>query len=682
MILVQKAQELAGEVRALGGALLAAYEKGDAEYLSTMRVMHERQLLNLALDIRQFQWRESDWQVQALQKTKEIAQTRLHYYKTLIANDLISGEVQYEPLTILSSTVRAAGNIAVAIGQFMNMTPDPFVGFPSNFIKLPPGQKLSNISSASGTIANTVAEILSTAASLGLTNAGWDRREDEWQHQVDVLTVEIEQIERQILAAERRRDIALRELNNHQRQIENTAEVHDFLRDKFTNHALFLWMQKETAALYYQMYELALHTARQAQRAFNYERGHTTRSFIPSELWDNLHEGLLAGERLHLGIKQMDKAYYDENCREYELTKHISLRLHMPEAFLQLKLTGYCEVEIPEWMFDLDYPGHYLRRIKNVTLTIPCVVGPYTGVHCRLTLLSSSTRVDPRLNTPPSTCCSDGKISNGYEALPDDPRIVKQYAATEAIATSTGQRDGGLFELNFRDERYLPFEFAGAVSRWRIELPPENNHFELDTISDLIMHLSYTTREGGDILRCAANEVAQRYLPGNGVRLFDMKQELPDAWHLFSEEGGLHKKVRVKLSQSMFPFLSGHRNVSINQIGLLIEAPGANPSTHQVVKFVLNDGHNYLKGKWDICDMEDIVCIASKDWPCMYHGVLDVQLGPLCTDETLNLGTLIFPCELGLVVRAFLLCDYLDTSPRECMLGKEKMEKLGTCPQC
>ena len=35
-----------------------------------------------------------------------------------------------------------------------------------------------------------------------------------------MLGIEIEQIERQILGAERRRDIALRELNNHQRQIE------------------------------------------------------------------------------------------------------------------------------------------------------------------------------------------------------------------------------------------------------------------------------------------------------------------------------------------------------------------------------------------------------------------------------------------------------------------------------
>lgn len=682
LVLVGKAQELAGEVRALGGALLAAYEKGDAEYLSTMRVMHERQLLNLALDIRQFQWREADWQVQALQKTKEIAQTRLHYYKTLITNGLISGEVQYEPLTISSSTVRTAGNVVVAIGQFMNLIPDPHVGFPCNFVKLPPGEKLSNIFSASGTIANTVAEIISTAASLGLTKSGWDRREDEWQHQVDVLTVEIEQIERQILAAERRRDIALRELNSHQRQIENAAEVHDFLRDKFTSHTLYLWMQRETAALYYQMYELAWHTARQAQRAFNYERGHTARNFIPSELWDNLHEGLLAGERLQLAVRQMEKAYYDENCREYELIKHISLRLHIPEAFLQLKLTGYCEIDIPEWMFDLDYPGHYMRRIKNVTLTIPCVVGPYTGVHCRLTLLSSSTRVDPRLNTPPTVCCPEGKMGNGYEALPDDPRIVKQYAATEAIATSTGQRDGGLFELNFRDERYLPFEFAGAVSRWRIELPPENNRFDLDTMSDVIMHLSYMTREGGDILRQAANDVAQKYLPGAGVRLFDLRQELPEAWHLFSEDGGSPRQVRLKLSQNMFPFLPGHRNVSINRIGILVEAPGANPSAHRVIKFVVNDGNKYLKGEWDDCDMQDIYCIASAEWPCLYHGVLDVKLGPLCADEVRDLGTFIFSCDTGTVLRAFLFCGYSATPPRECKLSEGTEKRMGMCAPC
>lgn len=302
--------------------------------------------------------------------------------------------------------------------------------FPTTLNRLPLGTKLAEIFSTVARISNSWGGSATTTGGLRLTQGGWARREEEWLHQVEVLGVEVEQIERQILAAERRRAVALRELNNHQRQIEHAAEVHDFLRDKFTNHALYLWLQQETAALYTQMYELALHTARQAQRAFNYERGHIARNFLPAELWDNLHEGLLAGERLQLAVRRMEKSYLDMNIRDYELTKHISLRLHFPRAFLQLLATGRCEIEIPEWMFDLDYPGHYLRRIKNVTLTIPAVVGPYTGVHSRLTLLSSTTRVDPRLSDL-KACCNDGELNNGYQALPDDPRIVKQYAATE-----------------------------------------------------------------------------------------------------------------------------------------------------------------------------------------------------------------------------------------------------------
>jgi len=156
------------------------------------------------------------------------------------------------------------------------------------------------------------------------------------------------------------------------------------------------------------------------------------------------------------------------------------------------------------------YPGMYMRRIKNITLTIPCVTGPFNGVHCRLTLLSSMTRIDPRLSPPPHRCCCDRRHLSEYELCPCDPRAIRQYAAREAIATSSGKNDSGLFELNFHDERYLPFEYLGAVCRVRIELPPENNYFDLETVSDLILRFSHTAREGGDPLRRAANETADR----------------------------------------------------------------------------------------------------------------------------------------------------------------------------
>jgi hypothetical protein len=246
-------------------------------------------------------------------------------------------------------------------------------------------------------------------------------------------------------------------------------------------------------------------------------------------------------------------------------------------------------------MFDLDYPGQYMRRIKNVTLTIPCVSGPYNEVHCRLTLLRSATRVDPLLSPPAARCCHCRHKGNAYQACPHDPRIVWEYGATEAISTSTGQNDAGLFEVNFRDDRYLPFEFRGAISRWRIDLPHENNYFDMDTLSDLIVHLNYTSREGGERLRHAAREAAGRKLPGEGWCLFDFRHDFADAWELFrrnwhdrnehrdhEHREHDHDKRRdhehhehderclaLHFRRSMFPFVPGHRELYIEKLALL-----------------------------------------------------------------------------------------------------------------
>jgi Tc toxin complex TcA C-terminal TcB-binding domain len=90
-------------------------------------------------------------------------------------------------------------------------------------------------------------------------------------------------------------------------------------------------------------------------------------------------------------------AYHDNNKRELELVRHVSLRQLDPVALLTLRITGSCSVTIPEWLYDRDCPGHYMRRIKTVALSIPSVVGPYTGVNCTVTLQSSTLRVSPLL---------------------------------------------------------------------------------------------------------------------------------------------------------------------------------------------------------------------------------------------------------------------------------------------
>lgn len=690
MFLIQKAQQFASKVQELGASLLAAYEKGDAEYLASLRAGHDSELLTLGLEAKKDQWRDADWQVEALQETKAISQANLTYYNGLIAAGLISDETGYQDLTIASTVLRTLANVSEGLAQGAGATPNMFTGIagfggtPLEYFQIPGvGDPLARIFAAGARIMNDLAEISTSTAGLALTEAGWQRRLDEWTHQSQILTIEIQQVERQILGAQRRRDQMLQELNSHRRQIEQASEVQNFLRDKFTAHDLYLFLQKETMALYYKTYDLALYATRQAQHAFNLERGHTTRHFIPECAWDNLHDGLMAGERLSVALRHMEKAYLDENVREYELTKHLSLRLHFPKEFLRLRATGRCEFEIPEWMFDLDFPGQYMRRIKNVTLTIPCVTGPYTGVHCRMTLISSMTRIDPRQSAPAHDCCCapepcgcecgrDERFAREYDACPDDPRIVRHYAAREAIATSTGQNDSGLFELNFNDERYLPFEYMGAVSRWRIELPPENNYFELHTISDAIIRLNYTAREGGELLRHAANESAQRHLPGDGWCYFDVRHEFPGAWQLFRDSGKSkeHARLALRLERKQFPLIPGAHEIEIDRMVILFAHEGCRcpepegcpcpkpgkPSCRTIEFSHGEERHGKERNK-DIDCRLTISCYALDEWPDLYCGVSDSGVGPLGQNSNGDMK-LFFPRDLAEVSNVFLLCHY------------------------
>jgi hypothetical protein len=682
--LVQKAQEYAAWTQELGATLLAAFEKGDAEYLASLHAQNERELLGLMIDAKKDQWREADWQVEALQKTKAVAQTNLSYFTTLIQNGPIGDEIGYEVTVGVSTGLRAASNIIEASGEAANGVGNYFDGIagfggsPLSYWQLPIGQPLGSAFAGAARIMNSLADAAASVSGLLLTQAGWQRRNDDWVHQTQTLAIDIQQIERQILGAQRRRDQMLVELNAHQRQIEQAAEVQDFLRDKFSTHDLYLHLQRETAALYYQAYDLALHACRQAERAFNIERGHTSRRFIPSCTWDSAYDGLLAGEQLSVAVRRMEKAYFDANERKYELIKHISLRLQTPLAFLRLKLTGECEIEIPEWMFDMDFPGHYMREICSVSMTSPCVIGPFTSLNCTLTLLDSMTRVSPVLagevrgcccKTRPC-CCGAEDGAPGYALQADDPRAVRIFGARDAIATSSGQNDSGMFELSFNDPRYLPFEYMGAVSRWRIELPPENNYFDLNSLTDTVLHINYTAREGGEALRRAARTATRRKAPGDGWALFDARHDFPTAWQLFrrserrDDDGG---RLSVWLRRDLFPFLPGNPAILVNKVVLVFETEeqrdrtcpeqGACPCPERHIRASYRIGSEVRGEDRGHCD-KFFTCTSDIDCDGLYKGVLDVDFGRFERDPCERELELEFPAGTGEILRVYLLCHY------------------------
>jgi hypothetical protein len=416
--------------------------------------------------------------------------------------------------------------------------------------------------------------------------------------------------------------------------------------------------------------------------------------------FDSLHEALLSGEKLQLALQRMESEYTTCDRREYELTKHISLAREFPLQFLLLKITGRCEIEIPEWMFHLDYPGHYMRRIKNVSLTIPCVTGPYTGVHCRLTLLTSRTRVDPCLPCPVTHCCDDKphhacgcrhEPSEHYAACCGDQRIAVHYGAREAIATSSGRSDAGLFELNFHDERYLPFERQGAASCWRIEMPPENNYFDMDSLADVVLQMNYTAREGGDALREAARAHAREKLPGNGWILIDVRKDFPDAWELFhrrrngngrDRDEECERGMSLRIDRKLFPFLPGDPVLMVEKLGVLFETAERHdeecPDIHECpcaqpdvpASHLVEVTVDHADDDRDDYDEVELECAASANWPRLYHGVGEAKVGPIGRRHRPHKLVLTFNRGVRLE-RLFLLCRYEVVEPCCCETMRE-----------
>ncbi|KAL2840080.1 hypothetical protein BJY01DRAFT_250208 [Aspergillus pseudoustus] len=201
------------------------------------------------------------------------------YFQNLIDKGLNPNEERYVRETKLANTFRFSSSSSDLIARFNSIVPDfwfgvaGLAGTPLSFQQAPVGNKLATIFSTVARILNTLADLHNGRAGLSVTEAGWDRREEEWRHTVKITGIEIEQIKRQILSAGRRCAVNLRELNNHQRQIEQSRDVADFIRDKFTKQDLYLFLQTETSRLYHQDHQLAVTAVRDALYTFIYERG-------------------------------------------------------------------------------------------------------------------------------------------------------------------------------------------------------------------------------------------------------------------------------------------------------------------------------------------------------------------------------------------------------------------------
>ena len=619
-LLVAKAEEICQEVKSLGANLLAALEKQDNESLALLRAQNENTILGLAEMVKYAQWQDAQKVTQNLQLALAGATQRYSYYQKLLGRtdaQIQSSIPQLDPLDLgslqsLSFTQTAATSepvmamdpitpdisqnpTAVSDGAVVTLTKNEVteltnmqaaqtsttsaqsnegtaasLGFIPDFaINVQPmGVGVSTtmggtyaskfpLSSARGDHAN--AETSTYQATQSGKIGSYSRRELDWTFQGNNAKSEINALIKQIRGAQIREAIAQKEYTNHQVQMANAQQIVDFLSGnqiggsvpiKETTVGFYTWMKREVKALYANSFQLAYEVAKKAERALQNELGDSSQTFIQYSYLDGI-EGLLAGEKLLFDVKTMEMAYHDLNQREYEMTKHVSLLQVDPLALVQLRATGTCTFTMPEELFDLDGPGHYFRRIKSVALTLPCVAGPYTSVNCTVTLQKSTIR-------------TTAALGGGYARQgSDDSRFEDYYGTVQSIVTSSGQTDSGLFETNMHEDRYLPFEALGvAGSQWQLTLPADVRQFDFDTITDAVVHVRYTAREGGDQLKTAAISNLQTLINKaqtvGSVCLFSVRHDFPSQWAKFQSTtisaATPSAELQLTLVAELYPF--------------------------------------------------------------------------------------------------------------------------------
>ena len=152
--------------------------------------------------------------------------------------------------------------------------------------------------------------------------------------------------------------------------------------------------------------------------------------------------------------------------------------------------------------------------------------------------------------------------------------LTTSYGSISSIATSHAQNDSGMFELNFKDDRYLPFEGSGAISNWAIDMPINNNYFDFSTLTDVILHINYTARDGGGLLQNAAFTNLKIILPNSAARLFSLKHDFPNEWYKFLNPlPGGDQWLIFDIKTSHFPFFiqSQINSLVIKQFELVVD---------------------------------------------------------------------------------------------------------------
>ncbi|KFF82393.1 Tc toxin subunit A-related protein [Pseudomonas syringae] len=462
--------------------------------LADFTVTLQTEALNAALAARQ-----------TLITSTQSAQRRHSFYLSQFNEDRTPLESAAMTFKTLSSTIESAVSVPEVVAGALGALPTIF-GLANG------GHSYSAPVRASIAVAHIMGQSLADLSARLSAEAEYERRSREWNLEIDLAQYEQETIEHQIVEQDILIKAAKISVEEAKAQRVALQEAYVSMTNGFTNLPTYNWLVARMAAIYAPAYDAVLSMALALEGAWRYEMGDYERpQFIRTSGWNDNFRGMLAGESLHLDVLEMEAAYLQGSERRMNIRKTISLRSQMEIVDDSKWLKALQELSTKPLMFSLkaadfdrNYPGHYLRQLKHVSVSFKLQPSDPDGLQnlCAvLTQTGSTTLVKADIEAARLL----------YETRKSNPYLKTNLRAQQQIALSSSLSDDGrgignegwLCNLMFDDGRYLPFEGTGAISNWTLEFPDTEvvkqfiGEDKKAAVTDIQVNIVYTAANGG-----------------------------------------------------------------------------------------------------------------------------------------------------------------------------------------
>jgi hypothetical protein len=470
-------------------------EMRDRGELEELQQSHMIELADYTRSIHEATIAQHEASAASLRQSESLIKARARHYEELVEEGVSEDE------NLALDIIRAGRYIAVATGALRTVGAAMDL-FPNLHGAAFGGYKLSAVPYTAAELGQLAADYVMREAEEISTIEQYRRRQQDWALARDQANAEARVVGEQLVAQEHAISAARASLQQTEIADTQAKAVYAFYKNRSTGRELSNWVVGQVKALIYQVYDVVTGLCLCAETCWQYEMADYKSRFIRPDVWMDTYHGFTTGQSLKLDLLRMAAARIKRDERRLQLVKTVSLKSLIPEKWDEFITSGKLEFDLTEALFNADYPGHYCRQVKALSLTFPALLGPYQNICATLRQESSSTILEPEIEAV--------RQLHGFPDSDAPPgSIMHNLRPYQQIGLSLGMEDDGM-AIQDADDRYRSFEGTGAHAKYSLTLPRPESPLQasfLGSLTDVILTLVYQARDGGQAFATKVEEL-------------------------------------------------------------------------------------------------------------------------------------------------------------------------------